>query len=465
MRSIQSTLSTGLLLSLIIVFTALWLLVSTSIQSLAEDYIASRLTHDAETLLSAMQFDENNKLTIDPARIDLIYNQPFSGHYYAIDTATESVNSRSLWDQQLKHVTVDPGKQLRTLQQGPELQSLLVISVGYRKQGQPLTITVAEDLNPIAENIDRFKYLFAVMAFSMLFILVILQAFILRRSLKPLTSIRSELKSLEQGQLDKLSMDSPCELRPLIDEVNHLLSIMEQRLRRSRDGLSDLAHAIKKPLTVIQQVTEESNIPDTTKSTLKKQTDDIYQLTDRILKRTRLAGHSHTGALFSFSHDLPALLKTLDMMYADKTQQLTTSIPENITCPIDREDMLELLGNLLDNAYKWAAQKITLSVHIESGIHICIEDDGPGADPEKINTLSRRGVRLDETIQGHGFGLAIATDMVSDYGGSIRFTRSTNLGGFKSDIELPITSMQSAQPFTTVDRSVRAEGTPGPLSR
>ncbi|MEA2079053.1 MAG: ATP-binding protein, partial [Pseudomonadota bacterium] len=102
---------------------------------------------------------------------------------------------------------------------------------------------------------------------------------------------------------------------------------------------------------------------------------------------------------------LPALLRTLDMMYADKTLQLTTDTPENITCPVDREDMLELLGNLLDHAYKWAAHKIVLSVRIESGIHICIEDDGPGADPEKINTQSRRGVRLDEKIQGHGFGL------------------------------------------------------------
>ena len=438
MQSIQSKLSTGLLFSLIIAFSALWLLVSTSIQSLAEDYIASRLTHDAETLLSAIQFDENDKLIIDPARIDLIYNQPFSGHYYTIDTATESVSSRSLWDQQLKYVTVNPGNQLSTVQQGPELQSLLVISVGYKKMGQPLTITVAEDLNPIAENIDRFKYWFAVMAFSMLFILVILQALTLRRNLKPLTSIRSELKSLEQGQLDKLSTDSPSELRPLIDEVNHLLAIMEQRLRRSRDGLSDLAHAIKKPLTVIQQVTEKSNIPDTTRHTLIKQTNEIYQLTDRILKRARLAGHSHTGALFSFAHDLPALLNTLDMMYTDKTLQLITDIPEGITCPIDREDMLELLGNLLDNAYKWATHKIIFSVRIESGIHICIEDDGPGADPEKITTLSRRGVRLDENTQGHGFGLAIATDMVSDYGGSIHFTCSTELGGFKSDIELPL---------------------------
>jgi len=176
--------------------------------------------------------------------------------------------------------------------------------------------------------------------------------------------MHAELKLLQQGQLNKLSTESPSELRPLIDEVNHLLSIMEKRLRRSRDALSDLAHAIKKPLTVIKQITDKDTIPYATKTTLIKQTDDIYQISDHILKRARLAGHSHTGALFSFSDDLPPLIKTLDMMYTNKTILLTTDVPENVISPVDREDMLELLGNLLDNAYKWATHKITWSGHI-----------------------------------------------------------------------------------------------------
>ena len=438
MRSIQSKLSTGLLLSLIIAFSALWLLVSFNLQFLAEDYIASRLKHDAETLLSLISFDSNDNLTVDVTRIGAIYNQPFSGHYYIIGTDTESVRSRSLWDKELNNISLNTGQQAHTLQQGPEQQSLLLMSVGYKKQGQQLTITVAEDLNPINENIAQFQYWFAGIAFGLLLTLVILQVFILRLSLKPLSKIHDELKSLQQGQLNKLSTDSPDELRPLINEVNHLLTVMEQRLRRSRDALSDLAHAIKKPLTVIQQITENSDIIDTTKTTLMKQTDDIYQLTDRILKKARLAGHSHTGALFSFSEDLPPLIKTLDMMYTNKTLQLTTNIPDNIICPVDREDMLELLGNMLDNAYKWATQKITLSVNINSELHICIEDDGPGADPDKINELSKRGIRLDEKIQGHGFGLAITADVVADYNGCIYFKQSTDLGGFKTDITLPL---------------------------
>ena len=438
MQSIQSKLSTGLLLSLIIAFSALWILVSISIQFMTKEYIATRLEHDADMLLNTINLDNNGILTIDAASIDLIYNQPFSGHYYVISTDKQSISSRSLWDHKLKAILVNTGQQERTLQDGPDQQSLLLVSRGYKKQGNKLTISTAEDIDTINKNINQFKYWFSAMALGMLVILVIIQAVILRKSLKPLSRMHTELKLLQQGQLNKLSTESPSELRPLIDEVNHLLTLMEKRLRRSRDALSDLAHAIKKPLTVIKQITDKNTIPDTTKTTLIKQTDDIHQISDHILKRARLAGHSHTGALFSFSDDLPALIKTLDMMYANKTLQLTTNIQDNIICAVDREDMLELLGNLLDNAYKWATHKIILTVNINSGLHICIEDDGPGVNPKKISELSKRGVRLDEKVQGHGFGLAITADIVNDYNGRISFKHSDDPGGFKADITLPL---------------------------
>ena len=438
MRSIQSKLSAGLLLSLIIAFSLLWLLVSINIQFLAKEYIASRLQHDAEMLLNTIDFDNNGVLTMDTTRIDLIYKQPFSGHYYVIRSDDTSINSRSLWDYKLNNITTSTGQKLRTLQQGPDRQSLLIMSVGYKKLNNEITILIAEDLNPINKNINQFKYWFAGMAAGMLLILVILQALILRKSLNPLSRMHAELKSLQQGQLNKLSTQSPSELRPLINEVNHLLTIMEQRLYRSRNALSDLAHAIKKPLTVIKQITDKQTISDETKSILIKQTDDIYQISDHILKRARLAGHSHTGALFSFSDDLPALIKTLDMMYTNKKILLNINVPDNLICPVDREDMLELLGNLLDNAYKWAAHTITLTIRINSNLRICIEDDGPGTDPGNINELSKRGIRLDEKTQGHGFGLAITADIINDYNGNIDFNHSPNLGGFKIDIMLPI---------------------------
>ncbi len=437
MQSIEKKLSTGLLLSLIVAFSVLWIVVSISVQFMAKEYIASRLEHDAEMLLNTISFDDNGVLTVDNTHIDLIYNQPFSGHYYVIESGGQSVRSRSLWDYKLNVSPADTGQKIHVLQQGPDQQSLLIMSFGYKKQSNRLTVSIAEDLDPINKNIDQFKYWFSAMAIGMLLSLVFIQAFILRKSLQPLSRMHVELKLLQQGKLNKLSADAPDELRPLIDEVNHLLGVMTQRLRRSRDALSDLAHAIKKPLTVIRQVTENDAVPDTTRATLLKQADDIYQISDRILKRARLAGNSHTGALFSFVDDLPALIKTLDMMYADKALQLSAKVESNIVFPLDREDMLELLGNLLDNAYKWARHKVMLTVSVDSEIHIFIEDDGPGTDMEKVNELAKRGVRLDEKVQGHGFGLAITADIVNDYKGSIDFERSDNLGGFKVAITLP----------------------------
>ncbi len=438
MQSIQSKLSAGLLLSLVITFTALWILVSFNIQFLAKEYIASRLKHDAELLLSAVDFNDNGVISIDTARTGLIYKQPFSGHYYVIRTNNQSISSRSLWDYNLKAITVKTGQKSSTFQAGPDEQSLLLMTGSYIKQGNKLAITIAEDLNPFNNKIKQFKYWFAAMAFGMLLILVILQVIILRNSLRPLTRIHAELKLLQQGRLNKLNTESPGELRPLIDEVNHLLSIMEQRLRRSRDALSDLAHTIKKPLTVIKQITDQNTITDTNRIMLIKQADNIFQLSDHILKRARLAGHRHTGSLFSFSDDLPALIKTLDMIYTDKAIKISTNVPHNIICPIDREDMLELLGNLLDNAYKWATANVALTVFIDHELHIRIEDDGQGVNPEEISELSKRGVRLDERVQGHGFGLAITADIVNDYNGNISFSHSVDLGGLKTDITLPL---------------------------
>ena len=436
MKSLQSKLSSGLLLSLIIAFSTLWLLMGINIRYQAEDYIASRLIHDAEMLLSHSNFDTSGKLTINPNAINLIYQQPFSGHYYIITANDQLITSRSLWDQTLTQHKVKKGQQLRSLQQGPQQQPLLLISAAYEKQNNNLIITIAEDLGPINKNIRQFNFWFASIAGSLLFVLVLLQKFILRNSLLPLIKIHKELHSLQKGQLDKLSTNSPSELQPLIGEVNHLLETTQQRLHRSRNALSDLAHAIKKPLTIIKQISNNTDISPATRKILASQTDDIHDVTDKILKRAQLAGQGYSGALFSFSKDLPHLIKTLDMMYPEKQLTFATHIKRDIHCPIDRQDMIELLGNVLDNAYKWATHNVILHVDGNRGLHICIEDDGPGINPNDTKDLTKRGMRLDEKVQGHGFGLAITADIIADYKGSINFTSSTQLGGLHVTIHL-----------------------------
>jgi len=317
-----------------------------------------------------------------------------------------------------------------------------VVSGHFIKQRQSLLISVAEDLTPVTQNIEQFKNRFALLALGVLCILLLIQVFILRRGLRPLQQIKTELAALEQGKITSLNTRVPVELQPVINEINHLLTVLHKRLKRSRDALGDLSHAIKKPLTVLHQLSEKlrDSLDAESMATLSGQLHDIHALTDRILKRARLAGDLHSGVLFDFHNELPALIKTMHMMYPQKPLNIGSRLPDQLSPWMDREDMLELLGNLLDNACKWARNQVLITVSLDDSLHICIEDDGPGGQQASLDQLATRGVRLDESVSGYGFGLAIVSDIVSDYGGRIHFDQSAQLGGFMVEIELPVSS-------------------------
>ncbi len=440
MKSIQSKLATGLLISLTLVFLMLWFAVSNNIQKLSENYIASRLEHDIETLLTAINFDKTNTLTINEQYINSIYKRPFSGHYYTIQHNQTLYRSRSLWDQSLTSPEISNNRYLKTIQTGPESQSLITITESFEKQNQNVTISIAENLTPVIEDIRQFKNYFSALSLLSLFSLLLIQFSVLKNGLKPLRKIRNELNQLEKGTISKLTTDVPDELESMVNEVNHLSLALYKRLKRSRDALSDLSHAIKKPLTLLQQFSDENQekFDNKTNEFLNNQISSIQQITDRILKRARVAGTSKFNAPFNINEDLPVLIKTISTMYTDKHINISLDIPETLETQVDREDMLELLGNLLDNAWKWANSAINITFKITNQINIIIEDDGPGAYEESLNELTQRGVRLDESVSGYGFGLAISSDIIRDYEGSLLFSRSETLGGFKTEIQLPI---------------------------
>ena len=328
----------------------------------------------------------------------------------------------------------------QTYLQGPENQSLIVISRRFNKQNQSITVSIAEDLTSVKEDISQFKNYFAILAFAILLSLLSLQIIILRSGLKPLRKMRSELHALEKGAISELTTDVPFELKSVVEEVNHLTLALYKRLKRSRDALSDLSHAIKKPLTLLQQFSDnnQTTLDKESKVFLNNQIENIQQITDRILKRARVAGDSKFNTPFNINEDLPLLTKTISAMYPDKHINVSLDIPTILETHLDREDMLELLGNLLDNAWKWANNTINISIKENNKITITIEDDGPGENEKSLNELTNRGVRLDESMNGYGFGLAIAADIVRDYNGTLLFSRSDVLGGFKTEIKFPI---------------------------
>lgn len=440
MNSIQSRLATGLLISLIFVFLILWLTVSNNIQKLSENYIASRLEHDIETLLTAISFDKKNILTINEQYINSIYKRPFSGHYYTIQHKQKLFRSRSLWDKSISSPEIDDSNYLTLIQPGPENQLLITITGRFIKQKQNVIITIAEDLTPIIKDISQFKNYFTILSLLILFSLLLIQFIVLRNGLKPLGKIRNELYELEKGTIKELTTDVPDELGSVVSEINQLSVALYKRLKRSRDALSDLSHAIKKPLTLLQQFSDENQDKFDIKSNefLNNQITSIQQITDRILKRARVAGTLKLNTPFNINEDLTLLINAINSMYPTKNINVTLDIPEELEINIDREDMLELLGNLLDNAWKWASATIKVSVRKTNHITIIIEDDGSGANTESLNELTKRGVRLDESVSGYGFGLAISSDIIRDYEGSILFSRSDILGGFKTEIQLPL---------------------------
>lgn len=439
MNSLQGRLGSGLIVALLAVFLLQGVAVSLFLRHMTTDYLASRLTHDAENLLAAIHPQPDGSIILDSAKLDSVYQRPYSGHYYRIDTAQQSVRSRSLWDHDLAGGLLPAGAQQRLDQQGPEHQPLLVVTHGYRKGEQDITITVAEDLSLIRQSVHRLQWFLLALSLAVVSVLILLQRWLVHHSLRPLMQVQTEVDSLERGDIAALPEQVPSELRPLTREVNRLLTAFGERLQRSRNALGNLAHALKTPLSLLNQLADDpalKAVPELRERLVAPVT-AMRQLIERELKRARLAGGSVPGRRFVPAQELPPLLDVLRRIHRDKALEFDCHITEGLTVPADREDMLELLGNLLDNACKWSRGKIRITAAAQPGFHLCVEDDGPGCSTEQLASLTERGVRIDESTAGHGLGLAIASDIVAGYGGELRFSRAESLGGLRVDVQLP----------------------------
>ncbi len=440
MNSLERRLQLGLSLSLVLLIGALWAVGNHSIRGLTEDFVSSRLEHDAESLLSALVLD-SDQAEMHWRRIDQIYTQPLSGHYYAIllDNGDE-LFSRSLWDQSMVVPKLAPGESTRMRVSGPSGQQLLLWAKGFRKQNHEISIAVAEDLSSIQEQRDQFMRTFALLAVGGLVILLTIQSIVIRHSFRRLEPVREDIRRLGQGKTDKLSEDVPAEILPLVQELNHLLGLLAQRLERSRNALGNLAHALKGPLNLLVHFfdSRQNDADDNQEcNQARAQVERVRQLMDRELKRARLVGTGIKSQRFDPHVELPDLVRALKQVHRNHPVEIHYQLDTNSPAFGDREDMLELLGNLLDNACKWASSRVELNLTGRYSIRIFVADDGRGLSDQELNTLTQRGVRLDETVEGHGLGLAIAKDIVKLYGGNITFGRSTELGGLRVSITLP----------------------------
>ncbi|POF41323.1 ATP-binding protein [Pseudomonas laurylsulfativorans] len=435
MRSIQRRLSLGLIsvmvvVGLVLAQTSLWLF-----EMGLQRYLEAGLRNDSENLLAALVRGPQG-LQLDERRLSPAYQRPFSGHYFRIDFADGHWRSRSLWDQELPALD-QPGLQ-DNLQLGPEGQQLLVLRTDYRRLGLPISISVAEDYTPIRESFRRMQQIGLGLGLTGLLLILLLQRITVRRALRPLEQAREQIAQLQQGQRSQLDDRVPVELEPLVAQINHLLAHTEDSLKRSRNALGNLGHALKTPLAVLLSLasSEQLDAHPKLRKVLKEQLEQVQQRLNRELNRARLSGDALPGALFDCDGELPGLLATLNMIHGEHLA-LSYRAPTGLQLPWDREDLLELLGNLLDNACKWADAEVRVSVvETAGGFELSVEDDGPGIPAERRDQVFSRGTRLDEQTEGHGLGLGIVRDIVDSWGGKLSLLDS-EWGGLKVVIELP----------------------------
>lgn len=447
MRSLATRLNLGLSLSLAVLIGAAWWLGHAALHRSAEVYVVSHLEHAAEALVSGLSADPAEPGAALQAVLAPVYRQPFSGHYFEVlGPDGRRYSSRSLWDQRLPVAPLPVGRTEQRDARGPLDQLLLLRSTGYRIGDRVFTVAVAEDLDPLMTALQPFEQLFAVLAVTGFLLMLLIQHLTVRWTFRQLRPVYRDIEALERGASQQLTEAVPVEIRPLVRKLNALLSVYGRRLERSRNAAGNLAHALKGPLSLLLQELSRDDEPidHERRRICHDQVRWVMALLERELKRARIAGGGGAGSLFDPREELPVLLDLLARSYADKGLQFELEDQLQTTVALDREDMLELIGTLLDNACKWAATRVLCRLEplagagSPPGMRLCVEDDGPGCDDAELAAIGERGVRLDEAVAGHGLGLAIAREIVAEYDGRLALGRSQRVGGFRASVELPV---------------------------
>jgi signal transduction histidine kinase len=370
------------------------------------------------------------------------YDTPLGGRYWQIEVPEEQalLRSRSLWDMVLPIASDQTA--MHRFEHGDEWH-IIYVTRTIQVDGQAVRLTVGEDYGPIHEAATLFLW-DTVRLFALLSALILAAAwFQLRFGLAPLDKLRAAVDAVRQGRNPRLTGRFPAEVRPLVNEVNALLEEREANMERTRQRASDLAHGLKTPLAALHgiamRVREQGNdsdadVIDDLAFEMSKRVDYQMRLTTL---RLRNSEHHESASLNG------AILRTIAVLKKTaRGEELhwLADLPQDHQVDIHRQDLMELVGIILENAAKWARTRVTIrSTSIAAEARIEIADDGPGVPQERLSQLGQRGHRLDETAPGNGLGLAIATEILSINRGRIAFRRG-DTGGLVVTIALPLAS-------------------------
>jgi len=395
-----------------------------------------------EELVDASVLGPNGTFELNSDPSDPRYEDLNSGWYWAVKQSGVTLKkSRSLGAYDLNIGDIEPTGTVVVYEvpgPGHETLRLHIIEIELNPAHAPVVFLSSAPTTGYTDDVLNYSNhifgSFALLGVGLL-IAVILQV---RFSLKPLQAIGAEISSIREGKADKLIGEYPSEVQPLVDELNNLIDHNARFLKRARNQLGDLAHAVKNPLTAITN--EARNMPTDQRELVLQQTSDIGRNIDHYLSRARTFG---TEKILGSRADVVSTVK--DLVYAMQRLHQQCGLEYDLSaveaCSFrgEGQDLEEMVGNLMDNACKWAESQVVISGVVKEGrLILKVEDDGPGIPPDEIQNVMRRGHKLDESKPGHGQGLGIVNDIARLYGGSLTLSRNS-MGGLRAKLDLPAT--------------------------
>ncbi len=433
MYSLEKKLTRRLTISMVVVMLALLVASYFSVRQIVQDYVVTRLQHDSESIISALEIDDGGNWTLANERMSSVYNRVRSGHYYQVAVGKQLLSSRSLFDATFP----DGGEQAygSNVFTVPGLgeEQWLVWSQQVTKQGSAIDIQVAEDIRPVQNRLIVYTVFAAILILLVGVLLLLVQRQILRHSFTVFDHLKDNLVSIRRGTDDFIDQEIPGEVLPLVNEIRQLVEQLRQRIERTRNAIGNLAHELKRPVQILSLKRDEGE------AYLDEPLEEIERIIERELKRAKISGTRDAGGMFDLAADLPTIVEVMRNIYPDIQVELRElQVVDSIN--IDRDDVLELIGNLLENACKFANHQVLVDcIHKNNALVLRFEDDGPGLEQEQIAEVLSRGTRLDESIPGNGLGLGICRDIVEMYNGHMSFARS-DTGGLRVEVTIPVGS-------------------------
>ncbi len=417
----------------------------------AEQALEDRLQGHVYELIAVASFDKSGNLEMPVELPDTRFSSQNSGLFAQI----ASNHTEWIWrSTSMSGVKLPPSpKLLRTKKSSerifsPSSRELYLFSYGVGWSDalvpeQAYTFTIVYDLVDFNAEIASFRQSLWLLLGSVAIILLAVQGTILRWGLFPLRHAANELSAIEAGSQHRLQGEYPAELKGLTSNINALLSQQQEHLERYRKNLGDLAHSLKTPLAILQNTVESRDGIDDLSAVVEEQVERMNQITGYQLQRAAASGRTVLAAPVLVNDLIKKILSGLQKVYADKGVTSNYTVTDLIEFHGDEGDLMEIIGNLADNAFKWCKQEINVTakniVSTQSDqwdLLIQVDDDGPGVPPEMVKYVTRRGHRADHEIAGHGIGLSIVNDIVQVYGGTLEIGAS-KLGGAKIIIKLP----------------------------